>query len=340
MESTALAEMAGQLVLVRLLVPSKKPPAPATVMKDVSALFAHRMTTAEAGAAFDAALDRLEQSQLITRKPLALTSKGGRRAREFLGVSQLPEKLAWTVLKKTWLTAKALGGVHPNRVAGLKNAPQLQAAIVSRHYNLPAGSSLEPLLHRLAWRQLGVESELPFTRANVLARLIGLHRPPTKAQLKNQMVNQAVGATKTLELHDATIRRWLVDAALDAGRAGPPSRAKTGKKPKPLELTAFARAVQEAARRSPTGWFGDNKVFIWHVWEQWRRRAPDTDITVFKERLVQAHQQGLLRLSRADLVDGLNPSDLAASETRYLTATFHYIRIEPEESRHATVIGS
>ncbi|MEX2560747.1 MAG: hypothetical protein WD403_12575, partial [Pirellulales bacterium] len=88
-----------------------------------------------------------------------------------------------------------------------------------------------------------------------------------------------------------------------------------------------------------TGWFGD-KVFIWHVWEQWRRRSPDTDINVFKERLVQAHQQGLLRLSRADLVDGLNPDDLAASETRYLTATFHYIRIEPEESRHAPVIGS
>jgi hypothetical protein len=53
-------------------------------------------------------------------------------------------------------------------------------------------------------------------------------------------------------------------------------------------------------------------------------RVGDED--AFKARLVSAHRQQLLELSRADLVEAMDPKDVDASEARYLRSTFHFVR--------------
>ena len=96
----------------------------------------------------------------------------------------------------------------------------------------------------------------------------------------------------------------------------------------PQDDAAFAARVRAAARASKTGRFGDDKVFISHVLRQLTDEgASVNDAEKFKDRLVSVHRRELLSLSRADLVEAMDPKDVAASETRYLNATFHFVRV-------------
>ena len=54
------------------------------------------------------------------------------------------------------------------------------------------------------------------------------------------------------------------------------------------------------------------------------------DFPAFKQRLAEANNARLLDLSRADLVQAMDPEDVRLSEVAYLNATFHFIRIDPE----------
>jgi hypothetical protein len=96
----------------------------------------------------------------------------------------------------------------------------------------------------------------------------------------------------------------------------------------PQDDAAFAARVLAAARASKTGRFGDDKVFISHVLQQLTNEgARVNDAEEFKDRLVSVHRRELLSLSRADLVEAMDSKDVAASETRYLNATFHFVRV-------------
>jgi hypothetical protein len=91
----------------------------------------------------------------------------------------------------------------------------------------------------------------------------------------------------------------------------------------------LADRIKAAARACPTGRYGDNKVFIAHVWRMLRS---DPDFAAmgferFKDFLAAANNARLLDLSRADLVQAMDPDDVRESEVRYLNATFHFIRI-------------
>ncbi|MCB1805036.1 MAG: hypothetical protein KDJ99_07770, partial [Candidatus Competibacteraceae bacterium] len=77
-----------------------------------------------------------------------------------------------------------------------------------------------------------------------------------------------------------------------------------------------------------TGWFGDNKIFISHVWTEYHKQYPQTRVETFKQRLLQAHRQRLLQLARADLQQAMDPADVASSEIEYWGATFHFLRVD------------
>ena len=83
--------------------------------------------------------------------------------------------------------------------------------------------------------------------------------------------------------------------------------------------------MNRAAAASPTGWFGDDKVFISHVH---RQMGDGPSLDSFKRRLVEANTAGLVQLARADLVAAMDPADVSASEVTYLTAEFHFVRVE------------
>jgi hypothetical protein len=96
----------------------------------------------------------------------------------------------------------------------------------------------------------------------------------------------------------------------------------------PADLTRFAERVQEAARISPSGRFGDNKVFLSHVWKQYQGRGNGMTREEFDRLLVEANRQNLLTLSRADLVSAMSPEDVHSSEIRLPNSTFHFIRTD------------
>lgn len=96
----------------------------------------------------------------------------------------------------------------------------------------------------------------------------------------------------------------------------------------PADLNGFADVVLGAARASKTGKFGSDKVFISHVAAQLRREGYRVEMPTFGARLVEAHRARLLALTRADLVDAMDPRDVDGSEIRWMNATFHFVRAD------------
>jgi len=81
-------------------------------------------------------------------------------------------------------------------------------------------------------------------------------------------------------------------------------------------LPHFAKKVMEVARSLPSDKrFGPNKVYIYCVWESGFRN--NMSLEEFKELLKQCSIQGLLYLSRADLVMVMNQEWLHKSEIQW-----------------------
>jgi hypothetical protein len=74
-------------------------------------------------------------------------------------------------------------------------------------------------------------------------------------------------------------------------------------------------------------------VFVAAVWRASQREHgfPRLALPEFKTRLVEANRDGLLRLSRADLVQAMDPARVTESETHYLNATFHFVLIAGDQ---------
>ena len=130
-------------------------------------------------------------------------------------------------------------------------------------------------------------------------------------------------------LREAVIRNWLTDKA--------PAAMPTPTNPKPAEsdshtpnLTEFADRVRTIAKNSATGRFGDNKVFLSHVWNQYRGDGGGNGMTRsdFDQLLVDANRENLLTLSRADLISAMDPQDVQSSEIRLANSTFHFLRTD------------
>jgi hypothetical protein len=95
----------------------------------------------------------------------------------------------------------------------------------------------------------------------------------------------------------------------------------------PAELRAFADTILNAMLRVPSkGRFGSRKVFVSSIWQE--LAGSGLGYSTFQDRLIAASRLGFLSLARADLVAAMPPEMVAASETPYLGATFHFV-IDP-----------
>ncbi len=319
--------LVDRLVLVRLLAPTKRGPSRADLRKSLEPLLAYRQSAAEAGAQVDEAVRTLVAAGLVQDKPYQLTEEGRRQALAFLGLEALPARTNWTALKNKYLLAHALKlSAEQRRRLGTE---EVRAIVLKQQYGLATAEvpTLPAALNALAWKQLGVDSDRPFSRGAVLAQLLGLESEAKVKKLGPMLAAKASGARNggANELALALIRRWadgeLTPASSELPAAGPVS----------FNLAGFAEAVREAARSSPTGRWGDHKVFIAHVWRQLagQNAFPGMGADEFKRRLAEAQHAGLVELSRADLVEVMDPDDVRASETRYLDglATFHFVQV-------------
>jgi hypothetical protein len=196
------------------------------------------------------------------------------------------------------------------------------------------GATVHTALEALACKQLGHPNETGWKglRSVVLRRMLEVDDDLDDKQIFTQLVRKVTGTPKGgLEpLRKAILRRWISGSALphaDSTTNGPvPERREP-------ELGEFAATVKAAARDCPTGRFGDNKVFISHVWRHLQREPnfPKLDLGAFKQRLNEASRAGLLRLSRADLIEAMDPTDVRESDTPYLNTTSHFILLEREQ---------
>jgi hypothetical protein len=333
-----------QFVLLRLLAAGKSL-VKSVLDKSLRRYFAERVAMPAAAwrGLLDESLKRLQLDGHVQGKALRLTEGGRSCALRILRVDSLPTSVKWQTLRNRYLIAVALG-IQPRSKAEwdrLGTADGLRAAILARHHQLPLGPVPAParVLHALAWRQLtaGHSIDLPlekdFTRNAVLGATLlrGLiSKKPDEA-----LAAQATGATGTHpdKIRDAVICNWLGEEE----RALVPTppipvlvESPTQFDLTPFDVAAFAANVLELARTSTSGRFGDNKVFIVHVWNRFRQQPEAIGMTreIFDRHLVDANRDDLLTLSRADLISGMDHDDVQQSEIRLPHSSFHFLRTD------------
>lgn len=311
--SPARPELAD-LILLRLL-PERKSVAMKKVRTDLGVFF-RRPPAAEEVEESVAALKA--EGFIVPKKGHCVTDAGRARALQFLGIEKLPPRANWRTVKAKYLVPNALGLPSDSaEYAKADNSEKLAAFLLKRELGLPnAGHTLTAVVDALICKALGHPN---FTNLNALIRTkLGEELggdPISKADAKKVLPRVRLNVTR--------VRAEDLYAAVLDGRL-------EEEIDETFDLTDFANTVKSAARKCPTGRFGDNKVFISHVWDQLRDEPRFTPLGLggFKAKLVEANRADLLTLSRADLVQLMDPADVRESETTYLTATFHFILIE------------
>lgn len=312
----------ADLILLRLL-PAKKSVSATDLRKDLKACFRHAPTVE----GITATVASLRAEGFVTPKGQQATDAGRARALQFLGLEKLPPRTNWTTVKAKYLVPRALGLPFDSaEYAKADDGEKLAALLLKRKLDLPtAGHTLTAVVDALICRQLGYPT---FTSLNALVRAklgeaLG-GDPISKEDARKQLprVRLSVPRAGKNELYAA-----VLSGALGSERAEPEPEPVIDE---PFDLEMFANTVKSAARTCPSGRFAGYKVFINHVWNQLRDepRFFALGLDGFKAKLVEANRANLLTLSRADLVQLMDPADVRESETTYLTATFHFILIE------------
>ncbi len=123
-------------------------------------------------------------------------------------------------------------------------------------------------------------------------------------------------------------KRDLLEAAKKqkGQSAAPQATAPQAAPAAPADLPTFAKDVADVAAQTKTGGFGENKVFISHVFREMQKKQPGLTAEEFKGRLLEAQQAGLIQLSRADLVGAMNAADVAESSARRGEGEFHFVQ--------------
>lgn len=300
------------LILARIA--GGKAPTPRDLSRQLRRLADPGASEAEFRRALALRFDELTAKGWMLHRPLRATEAGLAELRRALGTDEVP---SWNALCVRHLPALALGlepgrAIHDPRAAILAHLLGRESASVAR------------LVDAVVAAELGIDGAvtLPKIRAHLLARRLGLAvRAGGLDDLVGRAVATAVKAPRAdkKSLRVALLRRWLT---ADEPAAPAPS---TPAAPDDAELAAAVRAVAAAA--PPSARFGADKVFVSAIWRTLDGRGPFARWTLdqFKAWLVTANQGQLLTLARADLVGAMDPREVAASEIRFLNATFHFV---------------
>jgi hypothetical protein len=237
------------------------------------------------------------------------------------------------MLRDRYLIALALGISPADKAAhqAVGTSIGLRPAVLARHFALPGSKapSESRVMHLLAWKQLqkAHEIEIPLTedfkpKSVLKATLLKGQKGDEPVKMLAAQVTKAQ-SNKLQHVRDAVLRHWAAQQPV-VSLAVPATEPSTN-----LNLQNFAGRVRELAQTSSTGKFGDNKVFLSHVWQRFQSEGGNgMSRAEFDRRLVEANQENLLTLSRADLIGAMNPEDVSESEIRLSNSTFHFIRTD------------
>ena len=205
---TAVAD----LILVRMILPGKRPAAPNVVRKDVGKLLSTELTDAD----FHGLRSRLASAGLLTsgkRNTFTVSDAGRERALHFLGVAELPSPIKWSTVIARYVFPKA-AGMSPAEAAALGSGDKLTAHLLKKKYELPtvAGSSVNQVLEAIVCKKLGLtqETTLNGLMCAVLSKLLGTERL-TKEKLVKQFPLFQTGLTAVTAdaVRGAVVRDWL-----------------------------------------------------------------------------------------------------------------------------------
>lgn len=322
---------AETIVLLRLFLIPKKGLSLADLKKSLSPLLGPALSSAEWTTFIDGLLADLRTVGLVSPTELSLTESGKQRMSELLGGTLPPRTLRWDQVKRRYLCPLALG-LSPSSDEVRKSVAdgdKMKALVLKELRHLPLGMTptLQKAVDSLLWRELGLETDSPFTlekvRIYLLQRLLpAVGRPASSKVLINHVLTMGTGATRAdpTSLGDAVLRSWL-----SSGEA--PKHAESVQSSIPLP--DLAKTVLETARTVSIGKFGDNKVFISELWKAVAGTCPQvgSSLSEFKHFLVRAQEEQLLTLSRADLVEAMDPRMVEESETQYLNTFFHFVLV-------------
>jgi hypothetical protein len=294
------------LVLVRVGRGAKGLPA-ARVAAALRPLLEHALSAAEAGRRIDERLAALAARGLTEPRGRAwrVSDAGVDHVRAALGVARLP---GWRSVGAR-LAASALG-------IAATDADAQVAALVADTLGVPRAKTPMAAVDAAIARRLGMAPgrlTLTSLRAHVLASAgAGKGKPEALAR------RLAAGALRTTgdaaSIQRALVQRWLAATpSVPAAHAAEPS------------LAEFATAIRAAAGRA-AGRFG-KKAFIAAAWRELVRDPRFAALTLdrTKQLLVAANRDGLVELTRADLVAAMDPALVAASLIDDLGSTFHFV---------------
>jgi hypothetical protein len=332
-------DLGAELILVRLLVPLKQPPAPSKIRADLAKFFASSPTADQVRSW----IDRLRTAGYLAERRAELTPTGRERALAFLGTSELPAKFNWQTLQARYLLPRALGfapGVTGTQRT-LSRQEGLAALLLARKFDLqlPGIPSLGAVLQALVCRELGFpdQTTLAEVQTQILNRLVQATEPLRSEQLNKQVPRVLLGTKRSgvAALRDLALARLGSQAssvpespsAQVSQQRAVNEETEVATEADEFDLGVFAQTVLAIARDCPDGRFGDNKVFINHLWRYLATEPTfaGMDYPTFQRRLLEAHQADLLTLTRADLVSVMPPEDVRESEIQYLNATFHLL---------------
>ncbi|CAN5520116.1 hypothetical protein BH10PLA2_BH10PLA2_29680 [soil metagenome] len=317
---------AQQAILLRLLPPTKSAPSPKVVMTTCNKLFRPPLSSE----AWTAASNELRAGGLLEAKGMKLTEEGRQRALALLELDDVPPRTTWSTLQARFLLPVALGKATAPEAERkrLNSQDKLAALLLTHSQQLPANASasLKNALEALVCQQLGFSdlSSLEELKEVVLSQRLKTPGRLTGKQLLKYVprVLLNLGKDGLPALRDAALAGWAEAIA--------PDHQAPAVEPSEPDLPSFAALVISAAHVCPSGWFGDNKVFINHVWRQLREQPTFKvlELAEFKRRLIEASKQRLLVLSRADLVQLMPAHDVDESTTADQHATYHFILVD------------
>ncbi len=229
--TTAPTTLAGDLVLARLLPPTKRPPAPKRVRIDVGRFF-HAPLSDER---WQETIDGLVGADLVTARPMRLTEAGRARALDFLGSSELPPKYNWGTLQAKYLVPKALGLDQASPEAQkIAKAENLAALLLKRQFELPLQGtpSLGRAMEALACRKLQFPEATTVAEVKelVLSRLIGSDERLGTKELNKKLPRVLLG-TKQGGMAGLRRRRCRVGPTAAQHPPRPDSRITSRRRP-------------------------------------------------------------------------------------------------------------
>ena len=321
------------LVLIRLLPPSKSPVAPSVVMKTLEKFLGDSIEKDQ----FSQLISDLRSQGLIEPKGLRLTEAGRAKALGFLGIAELPPKSNWGSIQAKYLVPKVLGlkpGSESTQKA-LKDRKNFAALLLKRKLELPigTGSTLNNVMEAIVCQELGFPdiTTLKALRERVLHEKLNTKEKLSAKELELQLPRVLLETTGGMTGLRASVLNGafsLPDLKEESDSEAEPIYVET------FDLTVFANTVNAAARECRTGRFGESKVFINHVWNSLKDEPMlrGFDLTRFKEKLIEANRDHLLTLTRADMAAHLNQRDVLESECHYFNSEFHFIHLEKEQA--------